>query len=399
MRVDFQIAPARALRDGSRWRLRRCASRFFGVTCLVFMISGVTAAAESLITAQGYIYVQGAYIDALEASGQAEPSHHLKLKVTGSNSLNRDWDLGVTADLQWVESDLDDRFTIFLSSNYGNFAFGSQHQISYQLATEPPNFIAGFTQWDNKYSYLIRDALSIKIPTGEYVARLDKVHSTPLPQYISNDELKLTYRSAELGGVTIGVSYAAENKENADLNLAGSASVQQSDILSYNILYERMIQSIILRVSYGLTTGRNTDESQLMTGPLALTPTDLEDPETQIMGISLAYDAFSAGINSTRFQNHSGLAARDIEALTIGSRYTMKDTTIGFGAMKSKEPASRYRSGVDYEEFIIGMTQKVRFGVALGIYYQDAEVAYRPIDGGVMSRDASTLALTAAYNF
>jgi len=171
-------------------------------------------------------------------------------------------------------------------------------------------------------------------------------------------------------------------------------------ILLLIMLILREIENINLRVSYDFTKGENTNGSDGLNSdmnPVSLA--DMDDPSTEIMVVALAYQDFSVGINSVHFQNHTGLAPRDIEALALGARYRMNETTIGFGMMSSKEPASQYRAGVNYEEFIVGITRALPFNLALGLYYQDAEATYRSENGVAMSRDASVVALTVTVNF
>lgn len=345
--------------------------------CGLAMIA-TPAAAQVQLELGGYFKGYGAFVDQDEYAGDVNDFDFIRdteLHFGGETTLDNGLTVGAHIEAETDNTSSGDDFQVdesyvYFSGGWGRVNFGAEDGAAYLLQVAAPSAdsnIDGIRQYVQPINYGVEGntVVSDAIAAG----------GLDYDQDITGKADKLTYLSPIVSGFQLGLTYAPDADEAADLEGIGTDNVEDQYGAAYEIAlrYEGQFEGVgvIAGAGYGQREVEAVDAAGLLqaaAGP-AITPagTITDDTTAWNAGLDLDFGPIGfgviyseettevVGVAAVNATSDAVLSEVDQETLVIGVDYTTgpfklgasylnKDNTFGIEDLETE----RYSAGVVY---------------------------------------------------
>lgn len=306
-----------------------------------------------------------------------------KTKLAGGGTIG----VRVELEAEGSSKDLIDEHYLYIKDDWGKVIIGAENGVGHLMQVRAPRFVPGLKMFDNSVNEkAIEETYDAQL--GEVDVIEDPHMSTKL-EHISGDANKLSYLTAKVSGLQMGVSYTPNNadRNGGKNNVISDTSEIQEDILELAMRYSGFYRGAGYRLSYSQVEGSSLGQAA--------------DPKSTSTGLQVYWSDWVFGANLSEYNDLDALPdtkytdSERIETLNLGLKYKQGDSYWGLGFTDSEETdVGSVGPATEYKEVMIGGGKKLTAGVQFGYYYQMTEV-----DRKGTSAEANILGMTLALTF
>ena len=331
-----------------------------GTTALVaagLLSSGAYAADPIKISVGGYF--AGGMIYVSQDDGAGEPgankrNHRIEregeISFTGSTALDNGIKVGINVQLEaeTCGDQIDESF-LWFEGAFGKIQFGSEDSAASGLnvgTPKPSNFFWGAA---SPVFALANCGAGGPCVLGDYSLL-----------YVDGDQEKITYYSPNLGGVSLGVSYTPDGKEQGQDGGGYSGGDfdntvgEQSEILSIGARWTGNLGDASVRIGGGYKKG-----------DLEVAAAGAEDQDYWGLGIAVSWNAFAFGAHYTANDNATSGNNTDTDHIVTSVTYSTGPWKVGVEYAKTVAEAGTAGGEDELEAFTLGANYNIGGGVSL----------------------------------
>lgn len=322
---------------------------FLGASLLVLAGSGVAVAeSEFKFDVSGFLDA-ALFDDAQDTSGFADLDNdgfgalaNGKLQLRGSILTDGGWEFGGRAELRlqsgaqsnstsgsddWLQME---KLYVWAESGLGRLELGAQDGAAKQAQAAPPS-ITKSLRLDNPLMMPVVDGAGDYYRPAGLMLRSDS--------YVSDQSLKIIYRSPRLFGLQLSLSYTPEFSANLErfVKTAATDFDQQSDIFEAGLNYDTNLDDVRVRASLSYLMASNEAQSDVTS--TAASPWTSGDLSEWSAALNLKVKGFSVGgayrHSNARggFVDHAPVVltggASDTEIWSFGALYEWESWKVG----------------------------------------------------------------------